>query len=45
MVSIFFAEKRIIKDNVLAAEITQAENEKSVNLRTIRIGIKKNIGL
>jgi hypothetical protein len=42
MVSTFPAEKRIIKNNILSAEIIQARNEIGANMRIIQIGIKKN---
>ena len=42
MVSTFLAEKKFIKNNVLSIEVTQTEKKINVNLRTIRIEIKKN---
>jgi hypothetical protein len=41
MVSIFPAEKNIIKNNVLFVEATQAKKKIGANLRTIRMGIKE----
>jgi hypothetical protein len=41
MVSTFPAERKIIKNNVLAAEVIQIKNEIDTNFRIIRIGIKK----
>jgi hypothetical protein len=40
MVNTFLTEKRIIKNNILFAEAIQIKNEKNVNFRIIRIGIK-----
>jgi hypothetical protein len=40
MISIFLAEGRIIKDNILFIEATQAKKEIGINFRTVRMGIK-----
>jgi hypothetical protein len=40
MVNTFFTKERIIKDNVLTAEVTRAKNEININFRIIRMGIK-----
>jgi hypothetical protein len=40
MVSTFPAKKRIIKNNILAAEITQTGVKIGINLRIIRMRIK-----
>jgi hypothetical protein len=41
MISTFFAEKRIIKNNVLSVEAIQVRKEIDINFRIIRIGIKE----
>jgi hypothetical protein len=41
MISTFPTEKKIIKNNILSVEVTQAKKETDANLRIIRIRLKK----
>jgi hypothetical protein len=41
MISIFLAEGKIIKNNVLFIEIIQIEKKINTNFRTVRMGIKE----
>jgi hypothetical protein len=41
MISAYPAEGKIIKNNILAAEAAQTENETNISFRIIRMGINK----
>jgi hypothetical protein len=41
IINTFLKKEKTIKNNILAAEIIQAKNEKDANMRIVRMGIKK----
>jgi hypothetical protein len=41
MVNTFLAEEKIIKNNILSVEAIQTKKEIGINIRIIRMGIKK----